>query len=433
MIKISIPDFLFIEKQYVVSILFNTFLGVNVDIVRSNSKNYCIWINAKYGKVVIKDSFIFNRTEDYLTLKNIPSRLIHLRINDYSKSIIGFWGNSTFVDNIEKIYIGLDIFASAFFMLSRWEEYVVKMRDEYNRFEASDSVAYKFGFLDRPIVNEYVEFLWKLLLKIGYNGKRKEQKYTVIPTHDIDYIDFQENSFKRFAKDIVQQRSLKLFFCRIKALFINPFNVFGYLMYISEMHQCISRFYFMAGGNTKYDFDSYLQSKKFKRIVNEIRDRGHIIGIHPSYNTYNNESLLKHEKQMLEDAIGEMVYEGRQHYLRFKNPDTWIIWNNAGLKIDSTLSYATIPGFRCGVCYDFPVFDIIERKTLDLIERPLIFMDASLVKYQNTDDTNFLEQIVHLRDTVKKYNGNFVFLWHNSSFNWGNWRKYQKYYKKLFE
>ncbi|MEE4197210.1 MAG: polysaccharide deacetylase family protein [Bacteroidales bacterium] len=433
MIKISIPDFLFIEKQYVVSILFNTFLGVNVDIVRSNSKNYSIWINAKYGKIVIKDSFLFTKTEDYLTLKNIPSRLIHLKINDYSKSIIGFWGDSTFVENEEKIYIGLDIFASAFFMLSRWEEHVVKTRDEYNRFEASDSVAYKLGFLDRPIVNEYVEFLWKLLLKIGYNGKRKEHKYTVIPTHDIDYIDFQEKSFKRFAKDIVQQRSFKLFFSRIKALFINPFNVYEYLMYISEMHQCTSRFYFMAGGNTKYDFDSYLKSPKFKRIVNEIRDRGHIIGIHPSYNTYDNESLLKDEKQMLEEASGEMVYEGRQHYLRFKNPDTWIIWNNAGLKIDSTLSYATIPGFRCGVCYDFPVFDIIERKTLDLLERPLIFMDASLVKYQNTDDTNFLEQIVHLKDTVKKYNGNFVFLWHNSSFNWGNWRKYQKYYKRLFE
>lgn len=433
MVRIGISENLFYEKQYIVSILLNQFLGLEIDIYPNKIDNYNIQIADQNREIIIKDTFALKSKEDYLSVDNLPKELIHIEQNAYSNEIIGLWGDSTFTEDNEKIYVGIDIFASAFFMLSRWEEYIYLARDKHDRFQAKDSIAFKLGFLDRPIVNEYVEFLWKLLLKLGFKGKRKEYKYNVIPTHDIDYIDFQEKSLKRFAKDIVQKRSINVFFNRIKALLINPFNVYSYLMNVSEAHGCKSRFYFMAGGDSKYDFGSYLNSKKFKRIVSRIKSRGHIIGIHPSYNTFDNESLLLKEKQMVESAIDEKVYEGRQHYLRFKNPDTWNIWNNVELKVDSTLSYADMPGFRSGICYDFPVFDIIMRKQLDLIERPLIFMEASLVKYQNTERENFLNHLIKLRDTVKKYNGNFVFLWHNSSFNWGYWKAYQKHYEKLFE
>ena len=34
---------------------------------------------------------------------------------------------------------------------------------------------------------------------------------------------------------------------------------------------------------------------------------------------------------------------------------------------------------------------------------------------------------------VKKYNGNFVILWHNSSFNIGPYKKCKSTYKTIFE
>ncbi len=55
------------------------------------------------------------------------------------------------------ITCGIDIFASSFFMLTRWEEYVNKNRDRHNRFPAIESLAFKNDFLSRPVVNEYVE------------------------------------------------------------------------------------------------------------------------------------------------------------------------------------------------------------------------------------------------------------------------------------
>ena len=52
-----------------------------------------------------------------------------------------------------------DMIAAAFFMLSRWEETVVPIRDEHDRFPGTASVAYKQGFLDRPVVDEYALIL----------------------------------------------------------------------------------------------------------------------------------------------------------------------------------------------------------------------------------------------------------------------------------
>ena len=64
------------------------------------------------------------------------------------------------------IQLGLDIFGSVFFMITRYEEVVKSDRDEYDRFPAAASLAYQEGFLDRPIVNEYLEILWTCMKRL---------------------------------------------------------------------------------------------------------------------------------------------------------------------------------------------------------------------------------------------------------------------------
>ena len=107
---------------------------------------------------------------------------------------------------------------------------------------------------------------------------------------------------------------------------------------------------------------------------------------------------------------------GRQHYLRFSTPRTWQIWNECSMEWDSTMSYADCSGFRCGVCYPFPVFDIENRKQLNLKERPLIVMEGSLVGYEELSLKEAKKKVDILKSEVLKYNGEFVFLYHNSSF-----------------
>ena len=55
---------------------------------------------------------------------------------------------------------------------------------------------------------------------------------------------------------------------------------------------------------------------------------------------------------------------GRQHYLRWKSPDTWRILEKTGLKYDVTLSFADHEGFRCGICFPYKPFDVVENRIL---------------------------------------------------------------------
>ena len=66
--------------------------------------------------------------------------------------------------------------------------------------------------------------------------------------------------------------------------------------------------------------------------------------------------------------------------------NTWKILEENKIQYDLTLGYPEMPGFKCGICYPFHVFDIVNKKKLNLIEIPLIIMDVSLMDYLKNID-----------------------------------------------
>ena len=167
-------------------------------------------------------------------------------------------------------------------------------------------------------------------------------------------------------------------------------------------------------------------------LIRKIKSRGHHIGIHPTYGAYNNFEQFKNEKKELERNLNTSIAFGREHYLRFEVPTTWQIWEDNNMKWDSTLSYADKEGFRCGVCYEYSVFNILTREKLKLKEKPLIVMEGSFATYQpHIKPKDMEKKIKRLISEVKKYNGEFVFLWHNSSFNTSLWKRYNDVYKNI--
>ena len=93
---------------------------------------------------------------------------------------------------------------------------------------------------------------------------------------------------------------------------------------------------------------------------------------------------------------------------------------------DSTVGYPEHPGFRCGICQDFPVFDFEQRKTLILREKPLAAMDVTLAQYRRWSPERAYDELMNLRRESDKHGGEFVLLWHNSSlagWEWEGWRE----------
>jgi hypothetical protein len=56
-----------------------------------------------------------------------------------------------------------DIFSAVFFLLSRYEEYYSYKADKHNRYPATNSILYKNGWLQRPLVDEWVMLFGKQL------------------------------------------------------------------------------------------------------------------------------------------------------------------------------------------------------------------------------------------------------------------------------
>jgi hypothetical protein len=372
---------------------------------------------------------------------NIPGSLKYFGniFPGFERSPILF-GNDYVSKDSKTITVEADIFASAFFMLTRWEEYIIQERDKNNRFPSSISLAFRKNFLDIPVVDIYAELLWEFLVQAGFKGERKQHEFRIFPTHDVDQvqywnIDSKKTLFKNLSGDIFKRKNPGLSLNRFLSFFrsvigdIDPCDTFNCLMDKAESVGNKACFYFISGGETEYENNYSIFSNDLKEIIKLIKNRGHIIGIHPSYNCYNNYSNLKEEVKSLSEISDIEISESRNHYLRFEIPYSWQILQQAGIKVDSSMYYFDAPGFRCGTCHEFPVFDIVQRKNLLLIERPLIVMDTS---FRNMNHEAVFNNIRQLKETVKKSRGNFVFLWHNSNINTPEWKPLKRTFEEAF-
>jgi hypothetical protein len=444
MITIVIPDNNINERKYIVDVMFNEFLGVEYKIEKKDIQNYEIFLENN-KKLVIIDAFFskYKKKLEYLNINNIPSKV---KFTDdqfnFSKNMPIIYGKQLVNITENEIHCYIDIFASSFFMLTRWEEYVHKGRDEHNRFPVENSLAFKNLFLDIPVVNEYICLLKNILLEIKFNGSFLKRKYEKIITHDIDHIymwDTKKKFFLHILRDLIRKKSLKDFvnsvnyYAKVKKNIVNdPYDTFDYLMSLSEKNKIKSYFFFMGEGLSKeYDNQYKSDSVSVRNTVKNIKKRGHFIGLHPSYYAYNIPEQFKKEKIEIEKNLEVNITFGREHYLRFDIPKTWQIWEDNGMEWGSSMNYSGQDGFRCGICYPFSVFNILTQKKLFLKERPLIVMDVNQMLQKDMSPEKMKKNIEKLNNTVKKYQGEFVFLWHNSSFNTDKWRIYQNTYASI--
>jgi peptidoglycan/xylan/chitin deacetylase (PgdA/CDA1 family) len=452
MITIQAPKTYELERKYIFSIMFVEFLGLDIQIDFINRQDVIINLDDnKYIRIV--DGLFLTPLKDWLQPNSIPNKdlkswdITNLNLDPVTvfPRIPIIYGEdpekSTFFQQSEdSIYLGLDIFGSSFFMLTRYEEIVKPDKDLDDRFPVTASLSYQAGFLDRPIVNEYLEILWACIKYLNPNYKRKLRKFKTYLTHDVDEpYRYVFSGLKRLASrcvgDVWKRRSYGdainsiYSWMQVKTgnITADPCNTFDLIMDISEQNNIKSAFYFITDRTSAYDGDYSINHPLIRKLLRRIADRGHEIGLHPSYNTYQNPKQTKKEFELLQQACEqEGIYQqrwgGRQHCLRWENPATFQNWDAAGLDYDSTLYFAETLGFRCGTCYEYSVFDIVNRRQLNLKERPLTIMEVTVFEdhymgLRRVDSVSRLNVMNQYKDLCKKFHGDFVILWHNNSFS----------------
>lgn len=419
----------------------------------NNNIRYGIFISRNKREAIIEFNESYKKIVFNLVEENEWNYLIEGRYNELIwinnlggsyKIPVLFWANKDLpfitVNNEEIIFNG-DIISSTFFMLSRWEEKQSKDFDTHGRFKYENSIAYKYDFITIPIVDEYAMLLREQLQILFPNIDLGENVFKIKLSHDIDSIRRFGNvkqAIRTFGGDLLKTKSLSLFvrsLSEYKKSFKNPekdpyFLGIYELARLSLENNMDSAFYFKTSDKSDHD-SGYVIDDYIKRCIDYLQHQGFEVGFHPGYYTFKDYDKFIMEKERLDGVLGYTCYGGRQHYLRFDVDTTWKYWDLAGLKYDSTVGYAEHEGFRCGTCHPFRPFDIDGDRELEIIEIPLIVMEATLKSYRGLTYEEGLASILELIDKCRGVEGVFTLLWHNASIyrGWEKW--FDGVYKRI--
>ena len=439
------------ERAWILHVIIGEFLGIPFEAAAQDRDDVSITLSdAGSPELRIADVFFQTRQADWLTPASLPT----CPLDTWAVPADVAGALSAAIDPVPVVFgeqvhdsgyyredevqasLGIDLFGSAFFMLSRYEEACLDDRDDHGRFPATASVATAGGFLDRPIVNEYLEILWACLDRLFPGLQRTERHYRVLLTHDVDRLfDTKGASWRQVARnsvgDLWRRRDPGLAARRLRARWhsgdgdyaYEPANTFEFIMDCAEAHGLRSAFYWICRrGDGHYGPDYGLDMPWVRSLMKGIIERGHELGLHPSYGSHDEPGRIRYEFEALMDTAESLgcrqaSWGGRQHYLRWEAPATWRHWDDAALSYDSTLGYSATAGFRCGTCYEYPAFDLSGRVQLKLRERPLVAMDVALLSESCMALTpgQAYEQVTALAQACRRFGGDFTLLWHNDS------------------
>lgn len=335
------------------------------------------------------------------------------------------------------LYYHHDLLKSIFHLLSGYEEIKNGARDQYGRFPYTESLQCKLEIIDKPVVNYYIEIILKGIRQfcennsIPFQHKPLLNRPFLMLSHDVDLInsyDFKETAYKFKQLLGLADSPFKLrgkFRDAMTALyhFLNPFSrknpfwSFDKLMHWESERGFKSSYYFLEKDG-KYDNSRYrFHDKKIRRLIGDLADEGHEIGIHGTMQSYDNLSAMERTVEHLREVSPQEVSGIRQHYLRFKPNHTAQMQAQIGLVYDASLGFSEFEGFRNSYCWPFKFFDFENHRSMDYWEIPLTFMDVTHFYHRKLNLDQSLKAIEKLSSEVVKFNGVFSLLWHNSFFN----------------
>ncbi|MBE6312580.1 MAG: hypothetical protein E7076_05440 [Bacteroidales bacterium] len=366
----------------------------------------------KYEVVIVRSDFF---DEDKYGKKEFMPQLP-------LKSLDGmpfFFGDSRFEHLGDTLVIYADLVASAYFLVSRYEEWLSPLRDEHGRFLAKYSILKEANLLQRPLVDEY-----RMWLRIKLQTFHPElpsvraQFSKIYLTHDVD-VPFVCRSWRNVLSSVLRGEfgvfsALKYHFADIRK---NPYFTFPYIFEQNKHIDAQSVIFVKSGGNARNDRPFYdLNSDDIQTLFDMAKANGVQIGLHASYASAQKLIDVRVEKKSLENAVRDKVTTNRCHYLRTCNPQDFTAFDACGITDDFTMAFADEAGFRLGTCYSVRYINPVDGSLHALHLHPLALMDVTLEKYMRLSGENALNFSMNMLQAIKSVGGEVTLLWHNNSF-----------------
>lgn len=386
------------------------------------------------GFVVIRDNFML---EDQVNLNFTPSvgqfSLSARAQNTLNDKLLGC--RSTKIDSTQinqwlemplpciftsDSSLGFDVFAMAFYSLSRYEEFQPFKSDIHGRFSYDNALESQWGNPSAPHVDiAFFHFLNAI------HAEHLVTQANVVATFDID-IAFQFKG-RRLKRQITSMlRFPQLLFKRMAVLFgaEDAFDSSSTVVPFVKNKNVEHRVFWLCSKRVKGV--NRQVNRSYAPFQNQLRaiSKEHPIGLHPSFSLLPKETWQE-EKQWLETVTQQSVEHSRQHFVHVLFPDTYHELQKMNIKHDWSMGYADNIGFRAGTAYDYQWFDLSHNTATELVVHPFCIMDVTAKHYLGLNPAKAIEIGQTLKEMVFLFGGNFTFIAHNESLSqqmgWEDW------------
>ncbi|HKK43346.1 MAG TPA: polysaccharide deacetylase family protein [Bacteroidales bacterium] len=394
--------------DYIAAVILGDILGLTWETVtdkRKLGKNHII----NYSDEKISGAFNI-----------IPDTLLFEKNIEYHEISVTNWRDlPVFFQTERGSDLPFDIFAASFWLVTRYEEYNDNDPDEHGRFKASSSLAFKNGFLDRPVVDLWCREFAKTLLKKFNSLVFRSNNFRSLLTIDIDQaFAYRGRNIVRslggFIRDFTNsERHAAERYRIMTGSGKDPFDVFDFISGKITEYNVRAGFFIPVGDYSEYDKNPSWKNEDYRSLISGVSSK-YETGLHPSYHASERHQTITSELSRLNSITGNKITKSRFHYLRFNIPQSYQYLIKAGIEEDYSLGYPDEPGFRAGIARPFRFFDLTGNEPTDLKIVPFQVMDATLFHYKRTDPLSALEVILNLITQTRKAGGLFISIWHNT-------------------
>lgn len=333
-----------------------------------------------------------------------------------------------------------DVFAASFFLVSRYEEYLSQVRDQYGRFRAESTWMFENGMLQKPLVNIWSIALGTLLKDCYPDLPIMKPGFKFVPTYDIDaaWAYKHKGTYRTlggFIKDLssgdrerIRERHQVL-----RGKRKDPFDSFDFQFELQKEFNLKPIYFILCGDYDTNDKNISIRKSAFQSLIKRLGDYADV-GIHPSFSSYLDAAKLQREIDSLSEVLHRPLTKSRQHFLRMNLPRSYQKLIELDITDDYTMGFASQAGFRAGIATTYRFYDLENDMITNLRVHPFALMDGTMRDYLNLDVNASLALAKQLVDEVKEVGGTFIYLTHNETLGGEKrWVGWPEMYRKLLE
>ena len=333
-----------------------------------------------------------------------------------------------------------DVFAASFFLVSRYEEYLSQVRDQYGRFRAESTWMFENDMLQKPLVDIWTLALGSRLQAVYPDLPIKKRKFTFIPTYDVDAAwAYKSKGVYRtlggFIKDLssgdrerIRERHQVL-----RGKRKDPFDSFEFQFELQKEFKLKPIYFILCGEYDTNDKNISIRKAAFRSLIKTLGDHADV-GIHPSFSSYLDIDKLRKEINSLSEVLHRPLTKSRQHFLRMNLPRSYQKLIELDISDDYTMGFASQAGFRAGIADTFRFYDLENDMVTNLRVHPFALMDGTMRDYLNLDLEASYALTTQLIDEVKAVGGTFIYLTHNETLGGEQrWVGWPEMYRRMLE